>query len=45
MKSLLFSTLLLAASTILAQYVVNDKKNSLVCQDSKDNRDISMTYY
>jgi len=45
MKKLLFSGLLLVASTLFGERVFVDKSTSLIWQDHQDNRELSITYY
>ncbi|WP_415395975.1 DUF1566 domain-containing protein [Sulfurimonas sp. CS5] len=45
MKKLLFTGLLLVASTLFGERVFIDKSTSLIWQDHQDNEDLSITYY
>ncbi|EDZ61993.1 protein containing DUF1566 [Sulfurimonas gotlandica GD1] len=45
MKKLLFTGLLLVASTLFAERVFVDKSTSLIWQDHQDNQELSITYY
>lgn len=44
MKKLLFSSLLLVASTLFGERVFVDKSTSLIWQDHQDNEELSITY-
>ncbi|MDA3909070.1 MAG: DUF1566 domain-containing protein [Sulfurimonas sp.] len=45
MKKLIFTSLLLVASTLFAERVFVDKSTSLIWQDHQDNKGLSITYY
>ena len=45
MKKLLFTGLLLVATSLFAERVFVDKNTSLIWQDHQDNEELSITYY